>query len=137
MELCKFEYNENSIKQLKSICDKCESPAIKRTFDYLRILFYFSKDKIISEFIPDVAYYVATFSRNKIRIVDIAISKEYQRKGLGTILINRIKAIAKAKGINKITLRTSSEETAFMFYQKLGFNEVCMNGNDIEMELII
>lgn len=137
MELFTFVYSDRGIKQLKQICDSSGSPALKRTFDYLRILFYFSKDRVVSEYIPNVAYYVATVSKNKVRLVDIAVSSEFQKKGIGTQLINRIKEIAKAKGVKKITLRTSSDETAFMFYHKQGFVDVGMNGNDIEMELII
>lgn len=137
MELLKFEYSNRNMRQLKQICDKAGSPALKRTFEYLRILFYFNRDKVVSEFIPDIAYYVASVSKNQVRLVDIAVNQAYQKRGIGTQLINRIKEIAKAKGVNRITLRTSSEETAFMFYQKQGFREVGMNENDIEMELII
>lgn len=139
MELIRFAYNEDrNLTKLKEICKKSGSNALKRSFEYLRIVFYHSNpNKVISEYVPNVVYYVATIGKNKIRLVDIGVNKEYQRKGIGRKIIERLKLLAKSKGIQKITLRTSSEETAFMFYQKIGFVEVGMNGNDIEMELKI
>lgn len=139
MQIKTYRYsNDEKLVELKKISDKCGSETIKKTFDYLRFIFYHSKkENIISEYIPQVAYYVATLSKKSIRIIDIALVEEHQKKGIGRYLINRIIEIAKKNKKEKITLRTSSEETAFMFYQKLGFKEVGMKGNDIEMELIL
>lgn len=138
MELKKFNYLEDrNLVELKKICKKSGSKALNKTFEYLRVLFYFNRDKVVSEFIPDVAYYVAQVGKDKIRLVDLGVSLEQQRKGIGSLLIKRVVDLAKSKGLKKITLRTSSEETAFMFYQKLGFKDVGLNKNDIEMELRI
>lgn len=138
MELKKFNYLEDrNLVALKKICKNSGSRALNGTFEYLRVLFYFNKDKVVSEFIPDVAYYVAQVGKDKIRLVDLGVSLEQQRKGIGSLLIKRVVDLAKSKGLKKITLRTSSEETAFMFYQKLGFKDVALNKNDIEMELKI
>lgn len=139
MQIKTYEHSKDEkLSELKKISDKCDSKTIKETFAYLRFIFYHSKkENLLSEYIPQIAYYVATKSKRAIRIIDIAIVKEYQKRGIGTYLINRIRSIALKNKKEKITLRTSSEETAFMFYQKLGFKEVGMKGNDIEMELTL
>lgn len=139
MQIKKFDYSKDKkFTQLREIANKCGSKTIKETFGYLSFIFYHTeKEKLISEYIPMVAYYVFKLNKSYIRLIDIAISEEHQKKGIGRCLINRIIEIAKKNKKEKITLRTSSEETAFMFYQKLGFKEVGMKGNDIEMELIL
>lgn len=132
-----FKYSEDkNLSQLKNICVKTDSLALKKTFEYLRILFYFTKpEKIIAKIIPNVAYIVATIAKKHIRIVDLGVVKVYQHKGIGRLLINHIIEHAKCLNVDKITLRTSSEETAFMFYEKLGFKATGMIKEDIEMEL--
>lgn len=132
-----FKYSEDiNLSQLKNICVKTDSLALKKTFEYLRILFYFTKpEKIIAKIIPNVAYIVATIAKKHIRIVDLGVVKVYQHKGIGRLLINHIIEQAKCLNVDKITLRTSSEETAFMFYEKLGFKATGMIKEDIEMEL--
>ena len=138
MEFVPFVYEQDrNLHRLKQISKNCGSVAAKKSFEYLRIMFYHNVNKVFSEYVDGVAYYVCCLMKNKIRVIEIAVSEQYQRKGIGTKMIERIKKVAEAKGINKITLRTSSDETAFMFYQKLGFKDVGMNGNDIEMELCL
>lgn len=138
MEFVPFVYEKDkNLKTLKKISDKCGSRSAKSCFNYLRMIFYHKRDRIISEYIDGVAYYVACLLKDKIRLIEIAVSEEWQRKGIGKKIINRLKAFARANGITKITLRTSSDETSFMFYQKLGFYDVGMSKNDIEMECII
>lgn len=136
MEIKQFKYVEDrNLKALKQICVKTGSKALKKTFEYLRILFYFTNpEKVIAEYIPDTAYYVATANREHLRIVDIGVAKDYQQRGIGKSLLKRIYAHARHRKLNKITLRTSSEETAFMFYEKQGFKIVGTTGEDLEME---
>lgn len=136
MIIKKFSYaNDKNLTELKKICKQCGSNALKKTFEYLKILFYFTKpEKVISEYIPDVAYYVATISKQHIRIVDIGVVENSQHKGIGKILLDRVIEQANHLKIDKITLRTSSYETAFIFYLKMGFNVVGMTGDDLEME---
>lgn len=141
LQIKKFNYsNDVKLLKLKNIAFASDSKAIKDSFSYLGCIFMWNKEtphKIVAEVIPDVAYYVATIGKTKIRLVDIAIVKKYQKKGIGSFLINRLKAKAKQLKLQKISLRTSSEETAFMFYQKMGFHPIGMNGKDIEMEIIL
>ena len=87
-----FKYSEDkNLSQLKNICVKADSLALKKTFEYLRILFYFTKpEKIIAKIIPNVAYIVATIAKKHIRIVDLGVVKVYQHKGIGRLLINCI-----------------------------------------------
>lgn len=134
-----FDYNQDKkLIELKKINDKCGSKKLKKTFEYLRLIFYHSpKEKIISEIIPNVAYYVATINQKNIRLIDIAVNKEYQKRGIGKFLLNRIKQVAKYKGLNKITLRTSMEEKAFLFWLSQGFIETGVSEEDIEMELTL
>lgn len=132
-----FNYDQDKkLIELKKINDKCGSKKLKKTFGYLSFLFYRTDNKkIISEYIPNIAYYVLIINKTHIRLIDIAVTKEYQKRGIGKLLLNRIKQIAKYKGLNKITLRTSMEETAFLFWLSQGFIETGVNDEDIEMEL--
>lgn len=139
MTIKKFDYkSDRGLKALKTICKQTGSTALKKTFEYLRILFYFTPpEKVFAEFIPNIAYCIATVSKNHVRLVDIGVVENHQHKGIGKLLLTRLLAHARHLRINKITLRTSSEETAFMFYQKLGFHVVGMKDNDLEMEKML
>jgi GNAT superfamily N-acetyltransferase len=134
-----FSYQEDKkLESLKVICRKTGSARLKQTFEYLRFLFYRSEpNKIISEFIPETAYYVATICKNHIRLVDIGVTQENQKKGIGKYLLNRVIMIASKLGKSKVTLRTSQYETSYIFYQKFGFQIVGAKGEDLEMELIL
>lgn len=57
-----------------------------------------------------------------IYIQDIIISPDYQRRGLGTKLINYI--LEKYKEVYQLVLSTDNEEKTIAFYKSLGFEEL-------------
>jgi len=56
--------------------------------------------------------------------IDIAVDTRFQAQGIGRQLIEKGKAVAKEKGIRKLSLRVlATNEGAIEFYQKCGFIE--------------
>ena len=78
-----------------------------------------SKEEIIPD--EDCKFYI-NLSSNNIKIKQIAITKSYQNKGIGTALINYIKRYAKDNNIDYIYLYSFSlNEKAKDFYLKNNF----------------
>jgi ribosomal protein S18 acetylase RimI-like enzyme len=115
-------------------------PANKEDYGFIRKLSrdIFSEfgeyDEIIPQWLvnPDV---ITAISRKKRRllgfvmlytlsgeIVAIAVSPEYQRKGIGSALLNYIECIASRYGITRLLLHTAMEnELAQSFFKKVSF----------------
>ncbi len=118
-----------NIKQVKK-CDLLKLIEIdKDIFDYPSYIKYFenyfkentfkiweiSTQKIIG-FV--IFYHV----RDEIEIIQIGITKSFQRKNYGSLIVNKIK---KLKDIRKIFLEVSVENTqAINFYLKNGFKKI-------------
>ena len=86
---------------------------------------YFNEDKIqilkisIRKIIGFVIFYHV---KDEIEIIRIAITKSYQRKNYGSLIINKIK---KLNDIRRIFLEVSLENTqAINFYLNNGFREI-------------
>ena len=73
MQFKKFDYQKDKkLTELRKICNACGSKAIKKTFSYLSFKFFYTKpESIISEYIPEIAYYVATINIKNIRLVEL------------------------------------------------------------------
>ena len=56
-----------------------------------------------------------------ILIEDLAIRKNFQRKGIGKLLINDLEKDAKKKKISAIYFLTRKKSSAIKFYKKLGY----------------
>lgn len=87
------------------------------------------------EIVDDAAFYAGTFGKKHFRLYEMAVSKEAQGKGYGTICLERLKMLCQQRGISKITLRTSRNETAIDFWRKHGGVIVGINGEDWEVEI--
>ena len=56
-----------------------------------------------------------------------------ENQGMGTALLNKAISEAKQKGCNRVTLITTNDNTrALRFYQKRGFDIVCLYRNALE-----
>ncbi|MBC6137973.1 GNAT family N-acetyltransferase [Listeria innocua] len=56
--------------------------------------------------------------------IDIAVHPDYQREGIGQLLMDKMKEIAREKGFIKISLRVLSiNQKAIRFYEKNGFKQ--------------
>ena len=66
----------------------------------------------------------AILPNEKLRILIIALEKEYQGRGLGTKLMDQMIRAAMIFGITKVTLEVRKDSQAINFYRKLGFSSV-------------
>ena len=63
-------------------------------------------------------------------LLNIAVDKNYQRKGIGSILINHLKKQVQAMGINLLTLEVRVSNTnAISFYKKHNFIKDAIRAN--------
>ena len=63
-------------------------------------------------------------------LLNIAVDNNYQRKGIGSILINHLKKQVQAMGINLLTLEVRVSNTnAISFYKKHNFIEDAIRAN--------
>lgn len=70
----------------------------------------------------EIVGFVLVELSDEINIVTIAVKKEFRNLGLATKLIERVKSLAKEKGINRLSLEVSvNNPTAYLLYEKLGF----------------
>jgi len=91
--------------------------------DFSKILVFKEKEEIIG-------YLIFREIEPEIEIFKIGVKKEYQRKGVGTKLIQKLIEIAREKNISKIFLEVkASNLSAYNFYKKLGFKEMYRRKN--------
>jgi ribosomal-protein-alanine N-acetyltransferase len=91
--------------------------------DFSKILVFKEKEEIIG-------YLIFREIEPEIEILKIGVRKEYQRKGVGTKLMQKLIEIAKEKNISKIFLEVkASNLSAYNFYKKLGFKEMYRRKN--------
>lgn len=73
-------------------------------------------------------------SNKHVAEIDIAVHPDYQRAGIGQLLMDKMKEVAREKGYIKIALRVLSiNQKAIRFYEKNGFKQVGL----LEKEFII
>ena len=61
---------------------------------------------------------------SKLRILIIALSKEFRRKGFGKELLNMMIQRSLDYGVKKVTLEVRKDSSAILFYRKLKFSSV-------------
>lgn len=66
----------------------------------------------------------AILPNEKLRILILALEKEYQGKGLGSEVIDKMIKASLIYGITKVTLEVRKDSDAIKFYRKLGFSSV-------------
>lgn len=59
--------------------------------------------------------------KKRMKILDITVHKDWQKRGIGTILSDIMKAIAKGYKLNRIILTAAVHTTAWQFWEKQGF----------------
>jgi len=117
----------------------------KEQFEYMMDMMY-SDDSLKQQFNKQHLFYLAyegdicfgfsscenNYGNNKVtRIHKIYILPEAQGKGVGKILIEKVKELAKENHAVTISLNVNKYNKAFSFYQKLGFEIV--GQEDIEI----
>ena len=64
---------------------------------------------------------------NEIRIMDIALLPDYQRRGIGTMLLEKILAEGADSG-KKVSIHVEAFNPALHWYERLGFKKVAIHG---------
>jgi N-acetylglutamate synthase-like GNAT family acetyltransferase len=122
---------------IKEIAKNCGSKNVKSTYSYLDVANFHSKGKFRCEIIDGCAFFAGLLGKKHFRLIETAVKEDSQGKGYGTAIIVRMKKLCKENNLEKITLRTSQEETAVNFFKKNGGIIVGTKGNDYEMEIKI
>ncbi len=132
------DYNDTAVRD---ICYNCGSPVAKQSYNYFRRLDYVTGGKVWSKVWSKgdtpVAFYYANRCRNHVRLIEIAVRKEWQGKGIGKLVLFSLLSRMKANGLYKLTFRTPIAEDAQNFWLHIGAKIVDVKGNDYEMELTI
>ena len=63
---------------------------------------------------------IVPLSRNLAKLRQMAVHEDYQRQGLGSMLIHSIESVLKQRGFQKIEL--NAREEAVTFYERLGYH---------------
>ena len=124
-------------KVAKDICYHCGSDVSKRSYNYFRTALHYSRDKVWSEVYSSRGFYFATTAKDHVRLVEIAVRKEYQGQGVGKLVLFRLLSRMKQAGLYKLTFRTPIAENAQRFWLHIGARIVDVKGADYEMELTI
>ena len=66
----------------------------------------------------------AILPNDKLRILILVLKDEYQKRGIGKDLIERMIKASEIFGIKKVTLEVRKDSDAITFYRKLGFSSV-------------
>lgn len=126
---------------VKVICYSCGSPTARQSYNYFRRIAYVAKDKVWSKVWSKdntpMAFYYATKCRDHVRLIEIAVHKDYQRQGLGRKLLYRLLSEMRDNGFRRLTFRTPQNEDAQYFWSKMGARIIDIKGGDYEMELNI
>ena len=61
---------------------------------------------------------------SKLRILIIALAKDFRRKGYGRNLLNMMIERSLSYGVKKVTLEVRKDSSAIYFYRKLNFSSV-------------
>lgn len=133
--------SDYSDKAVKEICYNCNSQTAKQSYNYFRRLLFSSKDKVWSKVWNEndkpVAFYFASRCKTHIRLIEIAVHKDYQKRGYGKKVLFDLLAEMKKHNINKLTFRTPIAEDAPNFWLHIGAQIVGLKGEDYEMEINI
>lgn len=127
----------DDLKTLEGICRKSGSERVKKSAAFLRTAKWYSQGKgtFFAETVDDIAFYAGTFCRSHFNLVEFAVVKEHQLKGIGGAMANRMKQKCRMRGVNSIRLRTAIGETAVDFWQKQGAKIVGCKDDDFIMEI--
>ena len=70
-----------------------------------------------------IGYSMSTVGKEGFHITNIAISRDYQRMGIGSKLMHMLEAIARERGCHKayLEVRITNNE-AIQMYKKIGYN---------------
>ena len=91
--------------------------SVKQGYAYIAIFDDYECGYILAYRKPDMMY------GEEIYIELLVVLPEYQRKGIGTALLNQIKEQAQEEKIEELALRTGCYMDAYEIYKKYGFKD--------------
>lgn len=121
----------------KAIAKESGSAILEKETGYLDRAKFFGGKQFVSEMLGDFAFYAGTIGKKHFRLIEIAVKQSEQGKGYGRLMMFRIIALCRKRGLNKITLRTNRTENAVNFYKRFGGEITGIKGEDYEMEILI
>ena len=66
----------------------------------------------------------AILPNEKLRVLILVLHENYQKKGIGKNLMNKMIDASKFFGVKKVTLEVRKDSDAIRFYRRLGFSSV-------------
>ena len=136
MKITGFTDRPETWKLLHDICYDCGSNSLKKTNAYLRLAaFYGGKDKFYCDILEDYAFFAAIRNKTHVRLIGIAVRKEYQGNGIGLALLKYEIAKICSFGLHEMTFRTSVAENAINWWKNVGAHKVRREQGDWVMSL--
>ena len=134
-----FQVSQYSDKAVKEICYNCGSKTAKQSYNYFRRIHYVTGGKVWSKVWSKepIAFYYASRCRDHVRLIEIAVRKEYQGQGIGKMVLFDLLSRMREAGLSKLTFRTPIAEEAQNFWLHMGGRIMDVKGDDYEMELTI
>lgn len=132
-------------RAVKDICYNCGSKTAKKSYSFFKRMEYLTGGKALEKVLCSVwyldgvpaAFFYANKSRSHVRLIEIAVKKDLQGKGIGRKILFRLLSLMKEHGMDTLTFRTPINEQAQFFWLKMGARITGMKGDDYEMELKI
>ena len=66
----------------------------------------------------------AILPNDKLRVLILVLQNDYQKRGIGKDLMDRMIRASEIFGVKKVTLEVRKDSDAIAFYRKLGFSSV-------------
>ena len=66
----------------------------------------------------------AILPNDKLRVLILVLQNDYQKRGIGNDLMDRMISASEIFGVKKVTLEVRKDSDAIAFYRKLGFSSV-------------
>lgn len=128
--------------KVKEICYNCNSAIAKQSYNYFRRLDYVTGGKVWSKVWSKVsgepiAFYYANRCKDHVRLIEIAVHKDFQGRGIGKFVLYDLLKTMQDNGLFKLTFRTPKDENAKDFWLHMGAQIVDVKGGDYEMEITI
>lgn len=125
----------NELKELIQVFSLAFEADYTTTDEYLESMLHNSTSVILgAELDQKIVGGIVAFEMTPIHgtkefyVYDIAIHPEFQKKGIGALLMKELKAEAVVRGIGTIFVEAESEdEGAVAFYRAIGGEEVAVN----------
>lgn len=125
-----FDFDTDLVKKISKTCG---SKALKGADGYLSFLKYHSGEKFWGFSVDGVAFLYGTFAKKHFRLAEIAVEEGSQKKGYGSFMLSALFFECIKRGVYAVTLRTSQQEKAYLWYQNLGAKIVGVKDDDYEM----